>query len=106
MLSPMFERFSEEAEQVVAKAQEAARSLGRKHVGTENLCWEHPAGGTRGRLRPGKSVRPVLQIEKVCGPAADGGQRRVGRPSGATDNALARSRPGSEPKLLSRSVTA
>lgn len=33
----MFERFSEEAEQVVAKAEDAARGLGHKHVGTEHL---------------------------------------------------------------------
>ena len=33
----MFERFSEEAEQVIAKAEEAARGLGHKHVGTEHL---------------------------------------------------------------------
>lgn len=33
----MFERFSEEAEQVIAKAQEAARGLGHGHVGTEHL---------------------------------------------------------------------
>lgn len=37
MLTPMFERFSEDAEQAVADAQEAARGLGHKHVGTEHL---------------------------------------------------------------------
>jgi len=37
MLDRMFERFSEEAEHVVATAEEAARGLGHKHVGTEHL---------------------------------------------------------------------
>lgn len=33
----MFERFNQEAEQVLATAQDAARGLGHKHVGTEHL---------------------------------------------------------------------
>ncbi|HWD68581.1 MAG TPA: Clp protease N-terminal domain-containing protein [Solirubrobacteraceae bacterium] len=33
----MFERFNEEADHVVARAQDAARGLGHKHVGTEHL---------------------------------------------------------------------
>jgi ATP-dependent Clp protease ATP-binding subunit ClpA len=33
----MFERFTESARQVVVRSQEAARSLGHRHIGTEHL---------------------------------------------------------------------
>jgi ATP-dependent Clp protease ATP-binding subunit ClpC len=36
-MDPMSERFSDEAQQILERAEEAARGLGHKHVGTEHL---------------------------------------------------------------------
>ena len=70
----MFERFTEDARQVVVQAQEEARRLHSRHIGTEHLLLglldqDSPTAGSRLPAADATSAVSAIPVNLSCQPA-------------------------------------